>query len=692
MVEELKRQMSNFFPLVEEGFASIETAAPLTPHLDQGMSLFSPFDVTFGEPLRDAETRAARLKMGPRQSPLASKLESTAASSETLETNALVSHLGSKPRPQNTVSSMQRKAFPAGLAQLRDPFDPFDNAQFVQGNTRQNGFDQKAPGAHDPSHPPRETFPKRENLLDLKGLELNRLKGPFEPIGTLDSDLAFQQKRLLDTEIPFEIKSNGLFKALNGPSRKKSFETEPFGQQFESSLDTNPFKPEVFPLRSSTLADPLLSGPKTDAARNDELEINLDRQLERQLEEQLDEQFDKPAEGQFEHKKANELTLSNHLAQPSFLSSFLAVLALTPFLALILSPHSFSLNMFQSPVPGPLAERVDLSQQLDHLHLAFEALDGLPLRSIWSTPRLEKTDKAIDTPRKNIYSERVHKPIFVPEREDKARERKGEKGKERERERARERESEPAESNSKKGDARKGDKQPKRNKRTLSVISTTTTTRMATPSVSSTCSPRSVFCTSFVSSTPSTYCIPSTTSSAASSTATLSASSAEAPSSATSSSSSFSSSSSSFSSSSTSTSTLTPTPSSKILSAGKALAKAVATEHPIVVNFSGCRPAISDVPLHSDCSRVVLARLQTKDRPENYCSTFYRRNRHGYMFIRETSNALKVNSNGPKSWVTLRVRMGREAHKVKVDVRRLPVWKPINLNPPAGRSRKKARQ
>lgn len=692
MVEELKRQMSNFFPLVEEGFASIETAAPLTPHLDQGMSLFSPFDVTFGEPLRDAETRAGRLKMGARQSPLASKLESTAASSETLEANALVSHLGSKPRPQNTVSSMQRKAFPAGLAQLRDPFDPFDNAQFVQGNTRQNGFDQKAPGAHDPSHPPRETFPKRENLLDLKGLELNRLKGPFEPIGTLDSDLAFQQKRLLDTEIPFEIKSNGLFKALNGPSRKKSFETEPFGQQFESSLDTNPFKPEVFPLRSSTLADPLLSGPKTDAARNDELEINLDRQLERQLEEQLDEQFDKPAEGQFEHKKANELTLSNHLAQPSFLSSFLAVLALTPFLALILSPHSFSLNMFQSPVPGPLAERVDLSQQLDHLHLAFEALDGLPLRSIWSTPRLEKIDKAIDTPRKNIYSERVHKPIFVPEREDKARERKGEKGKEREREKARERESETAESNSKKGDARKGDKQPKRNKRTLSVISTTTTTRMATPSVSSTCSPRSVFCTSFVSSTPSTYCIPSTTSSAASSTATLSASSAEAPSSATSSSSSFSSSSSSFSSSSTSTSTLTPTPSSKVFSAGKTLAKAVATEHPIVVNFSGCRPAISDVPLHSDCSRVVLARLQTKDRPENYCSTFYRRNRHGYMFIRETSNALKVNSNGPKSWVTLRVRMGREAHKVKVDVRRLPVWKPINLNPPAGRSRKKARQ
>lgn len=692
MVEELKRQMSNFFPLVEEGFASIETAAPLTPHLDQGMSLFSPFDVTFGEPLRDAETRAGRLKMGARQSPLASKLESTAASSETLEANALVSHLGPKPRPQNTVSSMQRKVFPAGLAQLRDPFDPFDNAQFVQGKTHSNGFDQKAPGAHDPSHPPRETFPKRENLLDLKGLELNRLKGPFEPIGTLDSDLAFQQKRLLDTEMPFEIKSNGLFKPLDGPSRKKSFETEPFGQQFERSLESNPYKPEAFPLHSSTLADPLLSGPKTDAAGHDELEINLDRQLERQLEEQLDEQFDKPAEGQFEHKKANELTLSNHLAQPSFLSSFLAVLALTPFLALILSPHSFSLNMFQSPVPGPLVERVDLSQQLDHLHLAFEALDGLPLRSIWSTPRLEKTDKAIDTPRKNIYSERVHKPIFVPEREDKARERKGEKGKEREREKARERESETAESNSKKGDARKGDKQPKRNKRTLSVISTTTTTRMATPSVSSTCSPRSVFCTSFVSSTPSTYCIPSTTSSAASSTATLSASSAEAPSSATSSSSSFSSSSSSFSSSSTSTSTLTPTPSSKVFSAGKALAKAVVTEHPIVVNFSGCRPAISNVPLHSDCSRVVLARLQTKDRPENYCSTFYRRNRHGYMFIRETSNALKVNSNGPKSWVTLRVRMGREAHKVKVDVRRLPVWKPINLNPPAGRSRKKARQ
>lgn len=53
------------------------------------------------------------------------------------------------------------------------------------------------------------------------------------------------------------------------------------------------------------------------------------------------------------------------------------------------------------------------------------------------------------------------------------------------------------------------------------------------------------------------------------------------------------------------------------------------------------------------------------------------------MFIRELSNSLKVNNSGPKSWVTIKVKLGAsEQQKLKVDVKRLPVWKPINLNQP----------
>lgn len=85
--------------------------------------------------------------------------------------------------------------------------------------------------------------------------------------------------------------------------------------------------------------------------------------------------------------------------------------------------------------------------------------------------------------------------------------------------------------------------------------------------------------------------------------------------------------------------------------------------------------------LRTLCSRYVLRNLGTKVYPEDYCSTFYKRNKHGYMFTREASSSLKVNSSGPKSWVTIKLRLGKEdATKLKVDVRNLPEWKPINLN------------
>lgn len=78
---------------------------------------------------------------------------------------------------------------------------------------------------------------------------------------------------------------------------------------------------------------------------------------------------------------------------------------------------------------------------------------------------------------------------------------------------------------------------------------------------------------------------------------------------------------------------------------------------------------------------------------EDYCSTFYKRNIHGYMFTREPSNSLKVSTTGNKSWVQLKIKLGNQegnnqklplSRKLKVDVRELPVWKPINLNSGTG--------
>lgn len=81
------------------------------------------------------------------------------------------------------------------------------------------------------------------------------------------------------------------------------------------------------------------------------------------------------------------------------------------------------------------------------------------------------------------------------------------------------------------------------------------------------------------------------------------------------------------------------------------------------------------------CNKLLLQNLHAREYPEDFCSTFYKRNKNGYMFIRESSSSLKVNSSGQKSWVTIKVKLGNhDQQKIKVDVKKLPEWKPINLN------------
>lgn len=85
--------------------------------------------------------------------------------------------------------------------------------------------------------------------------------------------------------------------------------------------------------------------------------------------------------------------------------------------------------------------------------------------------------------------------------------------------------------------------------------------------------------------------------------------------------------------------------------------------------------------IRKQCHRHLFETCELKSHAEDFCSTFYKRNNHGYMFIREGSNSPKVNSSGPKSWVTINVKLfDADQKKLKVDVKRLPVWRPINLN------------
>lgn len=64
---------------------------------------------------------------------------------------------------------------------------------------------------------------------------------------------------------------------------------------------------------------------------------------------------------------------------------------------------------------------------------------------------------------------------------------------------------------------------------------------------------------------------------------------------------------------------------------------------------------------------------------ENYVSTFYKRNKNRYMFIKENTTSLKVNSVGSKSWVVIKLRLNNKLvkKKLKVDINQLPVWNPI---------------
>ena len=64
---------------------------------------------------------------------------------------------------------------------------------------------------------------------------------------------------------------------------------------------------------------------------------------------------------------------------------------------------------------------------------------------------------------------------------------------------------------------------------------------------------------------------------------------------------------------------------------------------------------------------------------EGYSTTFYKRNKHGYMFIREATNTLHVHQN---SWIQLKIKLPVNNHKkllikkLKVDIKELPIWKP----------------
>lgn len=101
----------------------------------------------------------------------------------------------------------------------------------------------------------------------------------------------------------------------------------------------------------------------------------------------------------------------------------------------------------------------------------------------------------------------------------------------------------------------------------------------------------------------------------------------------------------------------------------------------------------------ANLNRILLDQISSTavKYQEDYCSTFYKRNKHKYMFIKESSNSLKVNNSGGKSWVTVKLNLipdQASKKKLKVDIKNLPVWKPINLNQsmnydkPKGRSKR----
>lgn len=96
----------------------------------------------------------------------------------------------------------------------------------------------------------------------------------------------------------------------------------------------------------------------------------------------------------------------------------------------------------------------------------------------------------------------------------------------------------------------------------------------------------------------------------------------------------------------------------------------------------------SSHPVNKVFTQYLLAQDNTKQiYQEDYCSTFYKRNHNGYMFVKEPANSIKINSNGigTKSWVQIKLNLPSKVNnvnkssgsrKIKIDIRQLPYWKP----------------
>ena len=95
-------------------------------------------------------------------------------------------------------------------------------------------------------------------------------------------------------------------------------------------------------------------------------------------------------------------------------------------------------------------------------------------------------------------------------------------------------------------------------------------------------------------------------------------------------------------------------------------------------------------PRHNHFVEDMLNHDLTNRYSEGYSTTFYKRNKHGYMFIREATNTLHVHQN---SWVQLKIKLPTTSStvtgnknnssskkllskKLKVNIKELPIWKP----------------
>lgn len=100
---------------------------------------------------------------------------------------------------------------------------------------------------------------------------------------------------------------------------------------------------------------------------------------------------------------------------------------------------------------------------------------------------------------------------------------------------------------------------------------------------------------------------------------------------------------------------------------------------------------VNYTPKHNYFVEDMLKYDLTNRYSEGYSTTFYKRNKHGYMFIREATNTLHVHQN---SWVQLKIKLPTGSppsttgnrnnsssrkllsKKLKVNIKELPIWKP----------------